>query len=282
MPVWLQQLIRHFDADPGRKWTDRDIIDFGIEPRRVRRWFQQNQGITFHAFLRSRRLTTALAQLSVGRDATQTALDAGFESLSGFRDAFQNWFGVTPGMANGRESTKNDTGRIVQLNRILSPLGPLVAAADHQTLWLLEFADRKMLETQFKRLSRTLSARFCPGENRVIDKTARQLQQYFDRQRIQFELPIQIPGTPFQQSVWSELLKIEYGQTRSYEQIARAIGKPEARRAVGRANGDNRLAIIIPCHRVIRSDGTLSGYGGGLRRKEWLLQHERSTAGSAD
>ncbi len=271
MPRWLADLVEHFQSDPSRKWNDQDIREFGVDPKRVRRWFQQNHGITFHSYLRSRRLSTALSQLSLGDDPTQVAFDAGYESLSGFRDAFQKWFGATP----GRAVKGTDNGSMV-VNRIPTILGPMVAAASADRLWLLEYADRRMLETQFKRLAKISNCRFCPGENKLIQQTAKQIDDYFCGKLSEFTIPMAVDGTEFQQQVWSELLKIPYGTTTSYESIAKTIKKPNAQRAVGRANGDNRIAIMIPCHRVIRSDGQLSGYGGGLRRKQWLLDHERS------
>ncbi len=279
MPDWLIDLVRHLDREPGRNWTDQDVRKFGVEPKRVRRWFQQNHGITFHAYLRSRRLSTALAQLTIGTDATQVAFDAGFESLSGFRDAFQKWFGQTPGAAKPDSKGNRVT---LQVTRILSPLGPLLAAADRHHLCVLEFADRKNLESQFNRLAQILNCQFCPGENPIIRKTAKQLREYFDGDRRAFDLPVLIEGTEFQKAVWSELRQLSFGKTCSYESIANKIGRPNAQRAVGRANSDNRMSIILPCHRVIRSDGQLSGYGGGLRRKQWLLDHERRVSNASD
>ena len=151
----------------------------------------------------------------------------------------------------------------------------MVVAADENELVLLEFADRRMLETQIKTVRRLFKASFAPGENEIIKQTETQLAEYFSGERKSFVLPIAIRGTEFQISVWNQLLKIPSGKTLSYDQLARKINRKGAQRAVGRANGDNRLAIIIPCHRVIRSDGTLSGYGGGLWRKQWLLERER-------
>lgn len=268
LPAWLDELVQTVEADPAKRWKDQDISDFGVDPARVSRWFKSNYGITFHGYLRCRRLSTALAQLSVGDNATQVALDAGYSSLSGFRDAFQKWFGATPGRVA--------SGCVLLVNRIFTPLGPLVVAADDQHLLLLEFADRRMLETQITRLAQRLNCRFCPGENAIIDQTNHEIAEYFAGTRTEFTVPLQIAGTEFQQAVWNQLLKIPYGETRSYETLAHSIGRKGASRAVGRANGDNRLAIIVPCHRVIRADGSLSGYGGGVRRKEWLLNHEHS------
>ncbi len=269
MPAWLEDVIEKLESDPARKWKDYDIRQMGIDPTRVRRWFLSNHGITFHAFLRSRRLSAALSQITLGHDITQTAQDAGYESISGFRTAFQQWFGCPVGSAN-------DPGSGIRVNRVLSPLGPMIVAADEEQLYLLEFADRKMLETQFSRLSKITRRDVFPGETELMQETQTQLNDYFEGIRQGFDLPLFIHGSEFQDLVWNELLKIEYGETCSYEEIATRIGKPSAQRAVGKANGDNRLAIVVPCHRVIRQNGELSGYGGGVRRKEWMLQHEKA------
>ena len=270
MPDWLRELITHVEQDPSHKWTDEEIRAYGVEPRKVRRWFLSNHDMTFHSFMRCRRLSTALARLSVGDDPMAVAMNAGYESVSGFRDAFQKWLGQTPGCAGNNSETP------ILVNRILTRLGPMVVAADNR-LQLLEFADRRMLETQFRRLARLTKRTIVPGENSVMEQTQLEIDQYFEGTRTTFDVPISISGTEFQVRVWRELLQIPYGSTSSYERIAERIGNVQAQRAVGRANGDNRLAIIVPCHRVIRSNGEISGYGGGVRRKEWLLNHEQQT-----
>lgn len=267
-PEWLESLIERLENEPQRKLKDEDILKFGVDPKRVRRWFQQNHGITFHSYLRSRRLASALGALSLGNEPTQVALDAGYESLSGFYDAFQKWCGLTPGRA------ANNAPGLLLVNRFLSPLGPIILAADSNALYLLEFADRRMLETQFKKLIQLTGMTIRPGENKLMGLVAKELEKYFSGTLEQFEIPMAMPGSEFQTQVWNQLLKIPYGETTSYDTIAGRIGNPNAQRAVGRANGENRLAIVVPCHRVIRSDGSLSGYGGGVRRKEWMLQLE--------
>ena len=108
----------------------------------------------------------------------------------------------------------------------------------------------------------------------ALRETAQQLHEYFSGTRREFELPLKFDGTEFQHQVWTALTEIPFGVTRTYSQLARHIGNPAACRAVGLANGKNPIAIIVPCHRVIGADGSLTGFGGGLPRKEWLLGHE--------
>jgi AraC family transcriptional regulator of adaptative response/methylated-DNA-[protein]-cysteine methyltransferase len=157
---------------------------------------------------------------------------------------------------------------------IETPIGTMVATASETHLLLLEFSHRRMLDTQLDRVRRALTCEFERGESPVFGIVRAQLDEYFAGERREFDIPLHVPGTPFQTRVWNELQKIPSGTTTSYARIAEAIGQPTAVRAVARANGDNRVAIIIPCHRVIGSDGQLVGYGGGLWRKRRLLQLE--------
>ena len=151
----------------------------------------------------------------------------------------------------------------------------MVAVASEQGLSLLEFGDRRMLESEFTDLQKRLDAVLLPGKNEFTEAAVQQILEYFAGTRKTFSVPLHAPGTEFQQRVWEALRQIPFGEIRSYGEIATAIGEPKAVRAVGTANGMNRIAIIIPCHRVIGADGALTGYGGGLWRKDWLLQHER-------
>jgi AraC family transcriptional regulator of adaptative response/methylated-DNA-[protein]-cysteine methyltransferase len=151
----------------------------------------------------------------------------------------------------------------------------MVAAADERALFLLEFADRRMLETQLKTLRRRLGCAFAPGTNAVLDRTAKELAEYFAGTRRGFEVPLSTPGTPFQIFVWDRLARIPSGETITYGALARSLARPAAVRAVGKAVGDNRIAILVPCHRVVGADGDLTGYGGGLWRKQRLLEIER-------
>jgi AraC family transcriptional regulator of adaptative response/methylated-DNA-[protein]-cysteine methyltransferase len=268
-PDWLAGLLDEIEEDPERRWRDRDLRARGLEPARVRRWFQQTHAMTFHAYQRARRLGRALGRIRAGEELTDTAFAAGYESESGFRDAFGRLFGAPPGRARSAQPAL--------VTRILTPLGPMVAAASDRALLLLEFADRRMLEKQIDRIRRQVPAQFAPGENQVLARTQVELDEYFAGARRAFTVPLDTPGSEFQRAVWDALRAIPYGETRSYPEQARAIGRADAVRAVARANGDNRISIIIPCHRVIGSNGELTGYGGQLWRKKALLERERPT-----
>lgn len=269
-PPWMGSLMDALESDPGRRWTDADLRAGGLDPARVRRWFKRTHGMTFHAYQRARRLGRALGQLSLGDDIVRTAYRNGFGSLSGFNDAVKRLAGCPPGETRGRG--------MVKLTRVPTPLGPMIAGATEEALCLLEFADRRMLETQLERVRKRLDAVVVPGETDVTRQVASELSRYFDGLLQEFTVPLDTTGTEFQEAVWAELRTIPYGSTRTYGEQARRIGRPEAVRAVARANGDNRIAILVPCHRVIGADGSLTGYGGGVWRKRRLLELEGGQA----
>ena len=152
----------------------------------------------------------------------------------------------------------------------------MLALADRQGLRLLEFVDRRGLENEIGRLRRRLRCAVVPGTNATLEAAEAQLRRYFSGEALAFDLPLAPVGSAFQQEVWAALRRIPAGATRSYAKIAAQIGRVGAQRAVGRANGSNTLALVIPCHRVIGADGSLSGYGGGVWRKQRLLDHERA------
>ncbi len=145
-------------------------------------------------------------------------------------------------------------------------------------LCLIQFADRPMLETQIRRIQKRLDAAIAPGDNRHIAQIEHELRDYFAGKLKEFRVPLCLAGTDFQRTAWAELLRIPFGETISYQELARRVGRDSAIRAVARANGDNPFCIVVPCHRVVGSDGSLTGYGGGLWRKKLLLEHERSCA----
>lgn len=261
---------------PKQKISDYQLQQQGLSPEPIRRWFKQNYGMTFQAFQRMYRINIAYRELTHGQTATNTAFDSGYESLSGFGYTFKKVMGHSP--ANFRANNGMETNVIV-INRFTTPLGPMFVGATEQGVCLLEFVDRRMLETEFKDLQRRLNAKIVTGENDHTKQAMQQLDEYFAGTRKEFTLTLHTPGTEFQQQVWQVLGDIPYGETRSYQLQAEAIGNPKAVRAVASANGCNRVAIVIPCHRVIGKNGTLTGYGGGLERKQWLLDHERRHLG---
>ena len=269
-PAWLRPLLIRVESENGRRWRDGELRALGYDPARVRRWFKQHHGLTFQAFLRARRVGSALATLREGETVTQTAYDHGYESLSAFYDAFRKLLATTPARAH--------SALPVHFTRVLTPLGPMLAAARENGLCLLEFTDRRMLESQLARLGRKLGGSPVPSSNDVLEQTQRELDAYFASTLRDFTVPLSPAGTEFQKKVWHILRSIPHGTTRSYGEQAAAIGQPTATRAVARANGDNPIAIIVPCHRVVGADGKLTGYGGGLWRKRWLLDHEQGGA----
>jgi len=265
-PGWVARLMKRLESAPAKRIAAVELAAMGIDPARARRYFLKHYGMTFQAFCRARRLNHAFQRIRKGATVSQAALDSGFDSESGFRTAYARVFGAAPSNPRARDA--------VTIGWIETPVGPLVAGATESAVCLLEFSDRRMLETQFTALRRRFGATLVPGNNRWLDALKAQLEEYFAGKRREFELPLRYPGTPFQEKVWSALLKIPYGSTCSYQDIARRIGEPGAVRAVGTANGMNRIAIVIPCHRVVNANGALGGYGGGLWRKRLLLDLE--------
>jgi AraC family transcriptional regulator, regulatory protein of adaptative response / methylated-DNA-[protein]-cysteine methyltransferase len=157
----------------------------------------------------------------------------------------------------------------------------MLAVADDHALHLLEFFDRAALPTELKKLREATRSAISFGRTRVIDAIEAELGEYFAGRRQAFATPLALHGSPFTKAIWTELVGIMPGTTRSYAEIAAQAGRHTAVRATARANGANQLAIVVPCHRVIGADGSLTGYGGGLWRKDWLLRHERRMVGSA-
>ncbi len=266
-PNWLAPLLDEIKAQPDLKLKDHDLRVRGLDPVQVRRTFKRSFGMTFQAYQRACRLGTAMKALHGGAATIDAGMDAGFESDSGFREAFARVFGDTPGRARGTA--------LLTATWIESPLGPLLAIASDAGLELLEFVDRRALETELRELRRTLGSAVVPGDHAILRRTAAQLREYFAGIRREFDLPLRQRGSTFQLAAWQALCEIPYGQTRSYTDMAERVGSPGAVRAIGRANGQNQIAIVVPCHRVIRADGSLCGYGGGRWRKQWLLDLEK-------
>lgn len=258
------QLVRD---NPKRKITDYQLRQEGVAPEKVRRWFKRHYGMTFHGFQRMFRVNSALLELKQGATATQVAMDAGYDSLSGFGYTYKKMLGNSP--------SHHQEQAVILIHRFTTPLGPMFVCATDNGVCLLEFVERRALETEFADLQKRLNARIIAGENEFTAQAERQIGEYFLGQRQTFDLPLVSPGTDFQNQVWRALQAIPYGHTASYSEQAERLGRPSAVRAVATANGCNRIAIVIPCHRVIGKNGQLVGYAGGLERKKWLLAHER-------
>lgn len=155
-------------------------------------------------------------------------------------------------------------------------LGPMIAIGDDNALFLLEFIDRRNLGRGIKKLRQATKAAIIPGSTNPLVSIQKELADYFAGTLTNFKTPIHIFGSTFQKLSWHALTAIPYGHTRSYLEQAKAIGNPKAFRAVANANGANQLAIIIPCHRIINDNGKLGGYGGGIDKKQWLINHEKN------
>ena len=266
-PNWLAPLLDELKRQPDLKLRDHDLRIRGLDPVQVRRTFKRSFGMTFQAYQRACRLGTAMKSLHDGAPTIDAGLDAGFESDSGFRAAFARVFGNTPGRARD--------AALLTATWIETPLGPMLAIAGDRGLELLEFVDRRALENELHALREKLGAAIVPGDHPILTRTSAQLREYFAGRRREFDIPLNQHGSPFQLAAWKALCEIPYGETRSYSDMARRVGSPGAVRAIGRVNGQNQLAIVVPCHRVIRADGSLCGYGGGKWRKQWLLDHEK-------
>jgi AraC family transcriptional regulator of adaptative response/methylated-DNA-[protein]-cysteine methyltransferase len=265
-PDWVNRLIARLEQEPDRRIREQDLRNAGVAPDRARRYFQRHYGMTFHAFARGYRLRRAFTLLKRGANLDEVAMSHGFESHSGFREAFGKLLGHPPG--------RTSTSDCVTVGWMESPVGPLVAGATDQGVCLLEFSDRRMLETQLDGVRKRLGP-ILPGSHPYLEQLKTELAEYFAGKRREFTVPLVYPGTPFQVKVWNALRDIPYGETVSYEKLAWAVGAPGGQRAVGHANGQNRIAIVIPCHRVVNKSGKLGGYGGGLWRKQLLLDLER-------
>lgn len=267
-PEYIQAIIKELHDNPYLRIKDYDLVQRGIEPSHIRRWFKKHHNMTFHTYQRMLRINTGYSSILKGVTITDSAFNSGYNSLSAFNESYRSIFG------NSATQTKGTT--VIHIVRITTPIGPMFACATQQGVCLLEFTDRRMLETEFRDICKRLNGVILPGNNPHLDHLQSELEEYFCRKRQKFTIPLHTPGTEFQKSVWKILQEIPYGETRSYKQQAIALGKPKAVRAVASANGHNRVGIVIPCHRVIGSDGTLVGYGGGLHRKKWLLNLESS------
>lgn len=269
----IQSLLKCLEQDPSRRWQEADVLRLGFDPSTVRRSFKRQFGMTFLEMARLRRLRDGFSTLSAGGRVIDAQLDAGFASASAFRSAFAK--------LTGRSPASFTNSAMLMADWIDTPLGPMVAVSDKTRLHLLEFADRKALPTELDKLQRLVKGDIGFGRPDPTVQIAQELATFFQGTPSRFQTPLCLHGTKFTQQVWRALQQIPAGETRSYSQIASLIEAPSSTRAVARANGANQIAIVIPCHRVIGADGSLTGYGGGLWRKQKLIDLEQQLAANA-
>lgn len=263
----VTEALANVQADPTRRWSEADFIALGYDPSTLRRAFKRAMGVTLLDLARQMRLAASFNELSEGSAVIEAQLSAGFESGSAFRSAFAKQIGVAPSAFR--------TDALLKADYLNTPLGPMVAVCDARSLHLLEFFDRKALPKEMQRLFATVKGQIGFGRTDVTDRTEAALEGYFAGRSADFDVPLTLHGTEFTKTVWRALQDIPAGETMTYGALAKVIGQPTASRAVARANGANQIAILIPCHRVIGADGSLTGYGGGLWRKRKLIETER-------
>ncbi|WP_188915038.1 bifunctional transcriptional activator/DNA repair enzyme AdaA [Salinarimonas ramus] len=263
----LARLLTALEAEPERRWTEADVAALGLDPSTVRRSFRRNFGITFLEMARHARIRAGMQALKTEGRVIDAQVSAGFDSPSAFREAVARLLGCAPAALRGEARLRIDW--------IGTPLGPMVAVTDEHALHLLEFVERKALASELKALVAASPGGLQVGRFTMTDRVEAELERFFAGRDARFTVPISQPGSAFAQAVWAALREIPAGETRSYGAIADALGRPSAVRAVARANGANRIAVVVPCHRVIGADGSLTGYGGGLWRKQRLIELER-------
>lgn len=268
----VSALLLALDQRPGLRWSEQRVEALGYDPSTVRRSFQRQFGMTFLEMARQRRLREGFGSLSESGKVIAAQHEAGFDSPAAFRTAFARLLGCTPGELTGNG--------LLRASWIGTPLGDMLVVASATQLHLLEFIDRKGLPAELKKLRTLAKGGIAVGRTAPTEQIEHELAAFFDGRSARFSTPLFLHGSPFSRAVWEELQRIPPGQTRSYSEIARAIGHPTATRAVARANGANQIALVIPCHRVIGADGSLTGYGGGLWRKQRLIEIERKYRGN--
>ena len=263
----IKLLLKRLEENPTIKIKDSDLISMGLEPNQVRRWFIKNYKQTFHAYQRMYRANNAFQRVQDKENVTDIANDSGYESLSGFGSMFKNIIGTSP--------QKSKDKRIVNITYIETDLGLMVAAATDKGICMFEFADYKLIDLELRQLSEIFKAPLVQGDNPHFLVLRNQLDEYFSGERKIFDVPLDLAGTEFQKKVWLSLLQVPYGHTSTYGKQAELLGIPSSVRAVANANGKNKISIVLPCHRVIGSNGSLTGYGGGMWRKKKLLEFEK-------
>ena len=247
-------LLDEIAADPLFAVKAGGLLERGISPDALSRAYQDEFHLSFQDYLRMRRINHRFGcRFPHPKNPTDPT-------------------GASPPSGEPRPPEPSD--HIITFSRLATPLGPMAAASTPRGIAMLEFAERRMLETQIRRLEERFRARVLPGISPWFPVLQDELNAYFAGRLREFSTPLDLRGSPFQMQVWRELRRIPFGQVRSYGEQARSMGNPAALRAVGRANGENPLSILVPCHRVLGADGSMTGYGGRIWRKEALLRLE--------
>ena len=262
LPDEVKILVEAVEENPEKRWKEEDFRKLGIHSATVRRKFKDIYQMTFVQYARARRMGLAFKNIENGQKVIHQQVAMGYQSASGFNDAFSKIM--------GNPAKKMEVTLIIS-TFIMTPLGRMIALADEDYLYLLEFDNRRGLEREIERLRQKFNARIFQGKNSLLRRLEEELSAYFAGQTAIFTTPLYLFGSPFQQKVWEQLQEIPVGETRSYKDLAGNLGDVNKVRAVGNANGANQISILIPCHRVIASNGDLGGYGGGVARKQYLL-----------
>ncbi len=264
----IRRVCRYIEANAQKAVTLAALSEHvGVSPYHLQRTFKRVMGITPRQYAEAQRLMKVKEHLRNGHDVTRSLYAAGYGSSSRLYEKARSWLGMTPGIYR-----RGGRGMKIFYTVIRCPLGFLLVGATEHGLCAVQFGDsEKDLE---RALGHEYPAAQIQRDEARLQAWTKALQEYFQGREFDLHLPVDVQATAFQWRVWQALQKIPYGKTRSYSEIARAIGQPKAVRAVANACARNPVGLVIPCHRVIREDGSLGGYGGGIERKRALLSHE--------
>ncbi len=264
----LIALMDDIASDPLFRIGKSGLRERGIMPDYIDRLYGDAFGVDFQGFLRMRRLNTRFG-------AVLYSPENGSESDGLSRSRYGDG-NTGASFLSTRGSADSDAADadFRTVNRLKTPLGPVMVAASSKGICMLEFAERRTMEKRIEAMEKESGVSFKTGISPFFAPLAEELNAYFKRELKEFSVPLDIGGTDFQVGVWEELRRIRWGETRTYARQAEALGNPKAVRAIARADGENPIGILIPCHRVIGSDGSLTGFSGGLWRKEFLLRLE--------
>lgn len=276
-PGWAKEIVRRVCESPERVLSSAELREMGADPDQASRYFKSRLGVSVQGLSRAARVGLVVRWLREGGSMARAMQRAGFESESGVRKAVQELLGTTPSAA-----AEKGGDAFLSAAWFETALGPMIGVVCEGGVCLLEFVDRRGLATSLATLRARMKMAIVPE---AVERHARLMEcqkwlaAYFRDAKRCGVLRVLTPGTPMQERVWAYLRTIPCGQTRTYGEVAKAVGKASAVRAVAGAVGDNRVALAVACHRVVGASGALTGYAGGVERKAWLLRHEGAKAG---